>query len=57
MDEEKARARETWVASYRAAAAGYAACAYLETIGDVPLSPIIDLHDQRSGALTGKNLA
>jgi hypothetical protein len=57
VDAEKARVRETWVASYRAAAAGYAACAFLESIGDVPHSPVIELHDQRSGALTGKNLA
>ena len=57
VDEEMARAREAWVASYRAAAAGYAACAFLETIGEVPHSPVIELHDQRSGALTGKKLA
>jgi hypothetical protein len=57
VDEEQARAREAWVASYRMASSGYAACAFLEAIGEVPHSPVIDLHDQRSGALTGKSLA
>lgn len=57
VDTEKARTREKWVAGYRQVAAGYAACAFLEAIGDVPHTPAIELHDQRSGALTGKRIA
>lgn len=57
VDEEKARAREVWTADYRKAAQGYAACCFIEAIGETPNSATIDLHDRWSGALTGKSIA
>lgn len=57
VDEAKIRERENWVAGYRSVAAGYAACSFIEAIGETQSSSTIDLHDRWSGALTGRSIA
>lgn len=53
--------RERWIAEYEAAAAGYAACRFLEDLGDGPVHPrcaeVQRLHDELSGARSGKPIA
>lgn len=56
VDEAQMAEREEWVRGYRAAADGYAACAFLTSTGVVPSSKALDLHDRWSGALSGKPL-
>ena len=50
-----------WLAEYEATSRGHAACRYLETIGaaDVAaeLAPLVQVHDEQSGALSGRALA
>jgi hypothetical protein len=57
VDESKSRERATWVAGYRSVAAGYAACSFIEAIGETQSSPTIALHDRWSGALTERRIA
>lgn len=57
VDQELLIVRQAWVAEYRANASKYAACRYLETIGEASRSEAIELHDSLSGALSGKPLA
>lgn len=53
--------RERWIAEYEAAAAGYAACRFLEDLGGGPVHPrcaeVQRLHDELSGARSGKPIA
>ena len=53
--------RERWVAEYEAAAAGFAACRFLEDLGTGPVHPrcaeVQRLHDELSGARSGKPIA
>ncbi|MEO7251084.1 MAG: hypothetical protein ABIW30_00575, partial [Arenimonas sp.] len=52
---------EEWLALYEIASAGYAACRYLETIGEdaiaATLRRMVDFHDETSGALSDRPLA
>jgi hypothetical protein len=50
-----------WLAEYEATARDHAACRYLETIGSADvaaeLAPLVQVHDEQSGALSGRALA
>jgi hypothetical protein len=52
---------EEWLARYALSSATFAACRYLETIGDAPIAGtlrrLVDFHDETSGALTERPLA
>ncbi|MEO8161656.1 MAG: hypothetical protein ABI588_09575, partial [Arenimonas sp.] len=52
---------ELWLAQYELASAQFAACRYLESLGedciDRSLQALVAAHDQRSGALTDRPLA
>lgn len=53
--------REAWIRDYEARVPGFAACRYLETIGegavDAHVAAIVELHDRESGALSERPLA
>lgn len=49
--------REQWVREYRGQAGKHAACRYVETLGHLATTATIELHDDRSGALTSLPLA
>ncbi len=53
--------RRQWVADYEAQSAGYAACRYLETLGDGRIDAeadrVRDLHDRLSAAESGRPIA
>jgi hypothetical protein len=50
-----------WLAEYDQASRAYAACHYLETMGDAPVpaefAPLVSTHDELSGALSQRTLA
>jgi hypothetical protein len=48
---------EGWVREYNERSQQYATCRYLKTIGQVVSDPIITLHDDRTGAHSGRRLA
>jgi len=52
--------RQAWVSQYERVAAGYAACAFVEEIGDGTIdakaAAVRDLHDRLSQALSGRDL-
>jgi len=54
-------ARAAWAAEYERAAAGFAACRYLETMGNTAVPPdvhaVVELHDSRSRATSELPLA
>lgn len=58
---ERLPVREAWIAAYEAAAQGYAACQWLESLGDRAMHPMVrvvqDLHDDWSGARSGRPIA
>lgn len=58
---ERRPERERWVDAYETAAAGYAACRYLQPLGDGQPAPDAErvrlLHDELSGATSGRPLA
>lgn len=58
---DKLPAREAWVAAYERAAAGHAACQYLESVGSKDLHPsalaVQQVHDELSRAQSGLPLA
>lgn len=53
--------RRAWIDRYEAVAQGYAACEFIEAIGPTQVhadvQAVLQLHDQLSGALSGKPLA
>lgn len=53
--------REAWVRTYEQAAADFAACRFVEEIGSGIVAPevarVVRLHDERSGALSGRTIA
>lgn len=57
VEDADRAARAAWVERYRRAAAPYAACQFVAAFGHPPGSPVIDFHDQASGALSGRPLA
>jgi hypothetical protein len=50
-----------WLAEYEQAARDHAACRFVETIGSASpapeLAPLVQVHDEQSGALSGRDLA
>ncbi|RIX84757.1 hypothetical protein [Acidovorax cavernicola] len=62
VSPDRLPARDAWVARYESAAKGYAACEYLESVGNtmkVHLNALAvqELHDERAGATSGFPLA
>lgn len=49
--DDAVAARADWVAQYTTACRRFAACRFYSAVGDAPLSPVIALHDELSGAL------
>jgi hypothetical protein len=60
-DADAAARFARWLADYEAASASYATCRFLECVGrervDPALAPLLRLHDERSGASSGRPLA
>ncbi|HJZ92967.1 MAG TPA: hypothetical protein VKE40_18980, partial [Gemmataceae bacterium] len=58
---EKMTSRTEWVAGYEAAAAGFAACEFVETVGSGVVHPqlasVVKLHDDLSRANSGLPIA
>ncbi|QVL31791.1 hypothetical protein KIH39_23610 [Telmatocola sphagniphila] len=58
---ERMPMRNEWIAIYEEAAQGYAACAFLETIGSGVVHPdvrrVLELHDELSGANSQRPIA
>lgn len=50
-----------WLAEYEQVAGGFAACRFVEAMGAggvaAELAPLVQVHDERSGALSGRELA
>jgi hypothetical protein len=58
--DAEARRFGEWLAEYEETARGFAACRFLEAIGghvDVAIAPLVQQHDEGSGALSGRELA
>jgi hypothetical protein len=57
----EARRFAEWLAQYEEKARGYAACRFVEAIGpgpvDAAIAPLVQQHDEGSGALSGRDLA
>lgn len=58
---ERMPERSAWIARYEAAAAAFAACRYVESLGsghtDSEVRAVRDLHDESSGATSGRPIA
>lgn len=58
---ERLHARRDWVERYEAAARGYAACSFIESLGSGVVAPAVArvqwLHDELSGAASGRPIA
>lgn len=58
---ERLAERRQWVARYEAAASGYAACSFIETLGSEQVAPAVAevqrLHDALCGAAEGRPIA
>jgi hypothetical protein len=58
---ERMATRTEWIDAYEAAAVGYAACEFLETVGSgvvhPAVAPVVKLHDDLSRATSGRPIA
>jgi hypothetical protein len=58
---ERMEERRAWLGRYDEAARGYAACAFLDAIGNgatsAAIRTVVDLHDRLSGATSGRPIA
>jgi len=61
VQPEKLAARQEWIAAYESAAAGFAACEFLDSVGSGVVHPeiarVVKLHDDLSRATTGLPIA